>query len=311
MSIVSGVMGASATKSAANTAAGAQVNSTAMGVEATKEMFDKAVETLKPYVEAGYRGLAQYEAAPTGVGAPSFPGTDIPGPKLPGSPGTDIPFTFNPNDELYKIQREEGERAINRSLAARGAYNSRMGVNALSDFNRKLAADETANQYGRAVDKYGRDVDKYNRDYSAGLDEYGRSVDKYGREYSAVIDKYNIDNALVQQNLNKWFALANIGRGTSTAQGGLGTQAGGQINQAYQGQGNALANVYSNEGNQLANVYGNVVPNAVGSAYYGAKAYNAYTASRNNQKYYQFAAGQYGAGGGASGYGNWAGGTLS
>jgi len=267
MSIVSGIMGASATKSAANTAAGAQISSTELGVEASLEMFDKAAKVLQPYIDAGYRGLAEYEAAPSGAEAPDLP-------EFEG----EFDFEFDPDDPTYKLQQEDLERSVNRSLAARGGYNSRMGVNALADANRRLIADETGRQYGRAVD------------------EYGRAVDEYGREYGKATDEYNIENALTQQNLNKWFALANVGRGTATATGQIGSQTGGQISQAYQSQGNALSNIYSDEGRQLSNVYQNVVPNAIGSAYYGTKAYNAYSANQNNATYASYAKQAYGGG---------------
>lgn len=38
----------------------------------------------------------------------------------------------------YEWQKQQGEEAVNRSLAARGMYNSRVGTNALSDFNQNL-----------------------------------------------------------------------------------------------------------------------------------------------------------------------------
>ena len=256
MSLVSGIMGAGATKSAANTAADAQMNSTAMGVASSKEMFDLAAEALRPYMEAGYRGLTEYEGAPSGAEAPAFPSADI-------------PFEFDPNDPLYLIQKEEQEKAINAQAAMRGGFGSTPTMERLSDADRNLRANELGNQYGRAVDQY-------------------------GREYQGAVDKFNIDNALVQQNLNKWFALANVGRGTAGAQGSLGAQAGGQISSAYQSQGNQLANIYSNEGNQLSSIYGNIAPNAIGSAYYGAKAYQGYQANQAATSAQNYAKAYYG-----------------
>jgi hypothetical protein len=42
-----------------------------------------------------------------------------------------------------------GEKALNRQLQARGRYNSSFGINALSDFNNKLAAQEAETYYNR------------------------------------------------------------------------------------------------------------------------------------------------------------------
>jgi hypothetical protein len=41
----------------------------------------------------------------------------------------------------YDWQKQQGEEAVNRALAARGMHNSRVGVNALSDFNQNLNAN--------------------------------------------------------------------------------------------------------------------------------------------------------------------------
>lgn len=41
----------------------------------------------------------------------------------------------------YAWQKQQGEEAVNRALAARGMHNSRVGVNALSDFNQNLNAN--------------------------------------------------------------------------------------------------------------------------------------------------------------------------
>lgn len=49
----------------------------------------------------------------------------------------------------YQWQQQQGEKSINRALAARGMYNSRPAVNALSDFNMGLNAQETDKQIGR------------------------------------------------------------------------------------------------------------------------------------------------------------------
>lgn len=49
----------------------------------------------------------------------------------------------------YKYQQQQGEQALNRNLAARGMYNSRAGVNALSDFNQSLSAQESDKTFNR------------------------------------------------------------------------------------------------------------------------------------------------------------------
>jgi len=53
---------------------------------------------------------------------------------------------------LYQWQKEEGTRAINRQLAARGLYNSRAGLETLRRFYTNLGATETEKQYQRIKD---------------------------------------------------------------------------------------------------------------------------------------------------------------
>jgi|GEM_PF-5092077 len=48
----------------------------------------------------------------------------------------------------YAWQKQQGEEAVNRALAARGMHNSRAGVNALSDFNENLNANTYQQQVG-------------------------------------------------------------------------------------------------------------------------------------------------------------------
>jgi len=53
---------------------------------------------------------------------------------------------------MYSWQQEQGERALNRQAAAKGLSGSRASLNALSDFNRGLGAQESDKQYGRLLD---------------------------------------------------------------------------------------------------------------------------------------------------------------
>ena len=85
------------------------------------EMYYKSLEETAPYREMGKRALPMLE-------------------RYAGMSGV---------SPLFKMQQAEGEKAINRSLAARGLWNSGAGVQALSDFNRKLSATEADKKWGR------------------------------------------------------------------------------------------------------------------------------------------------------------------
>jgi hypothetical protein len=93
------------------------------------------------------------------------------------------PFTASLDEEspYYKFQQELGERALNRAMAARGKFDSSTAINALSDFNRALGAEETERQYGRRKEAYGRRVEDYMRRYGRIMDEYGLRNQAYQR----------------------------------------------------------------------------------------------------------------------------------
>ncbi|MDM1279031.1 hypothetical protein HXZ65_12335 [Acinetobacter indicus] len=57
-SVATGVMSSRAQKKAANTAAGAQMEASEMGVEEQRRQFDAVQKLLKPYVDAGLGGLS-------------------------------------------------------------------------------------------------------------------------------------------------------------------------------------------------------------------------------------------------------------
>ncbi len=73
-------------------------------------------------------------------------------------------------DPGYQWQQQQGEKAVNRALAARGMYNSRAGVNALSDFNQNLNADT----YQRQVNNL------YNLSNLAGHDQLRADDGRHG-----------------------------------------------------------------------------------------------------------------------------------
>lgn len=52
---------------------------------------------------------------------------------------------------MYQLQQAEGERALNRILAARGRAGSTFGINAMADLQRRLLAEETGRLESRLM----------------------------------------------------------------------------------------------------------------------------------------------------------------
>ena len=129
---------ASATESAANTSAAAQLG-----------MFNKQVELQEPWRQAGINALAkmqdQYNQMPAA-------------------------FTGQVNmaqDPGYAFRLSEGQKALERSAAARGGLLSGATLKGTERFAQDLASQEYSNAYQRALTQYNaatqREATGYNR----------------------------------------------------------------------------------------------------------------------------------------------------
>ena len=110
-------------------------------------------------------------------------------------------FKFDTNDPAYRYKTEESEKSINKALAARGLYDSRAGVNMLTDSDRAITADEYDKQYNR---KYGGLTDLFKM--SGSLGETG---------YQSLLD------------------AVKVGSGAGATAGSLGNSAAANLTSAY------------------------------------------------------------------------------
>ncbi len=194
--------------------------------------------TFRPnnYIDPYLAGEGPFDAA---YGRPDLPGEDV----FTGELDEASPY--------YKFQQELGERAINRAMQARGKFDSTTGINALSDFNRGLAAEEAERQYGRRADAYQRALGRYGLTQQHEQMQYGRRLDARQRalqnymlrrqamqdQYSRVMDLANLQ----QQEYNRILNQIGIGQAAAALQGQGATQAGQQMGSVYGQMGNALA----------------------------------------------------------------------
>jgi len=162
-------------------------------------------------------------------------------------------------------------RAAQERGVAAGAERDMYG-RALTDFD--LANQAEQSQYGRSMDQYGLDVDRerdaygraltdtqmgnvaaqdaYGRaqyGYESGVDRerdaYGRSVDQYGMDrdreqqaYGRARDEYGIQGQNMQNQLNQYMGLANMGVNASNA-----------MSNAALGQGTKMSDLAIQQGN--------------------------------------------------------------
>jgi len=132
---------------------------------ANKEQFF----ALTPQQQGDYRVTlaAQFKAGQPGGGAPG-PATGVGAGRgypsnwnINNAPGLDsggegTTFATNPatgaayeTSPMYQWQLKQGEKSINRALAARGRKNSSVGLNTLANFYNQLGAGEADKQYTR------------------------------------------------------------------------------------------------------------------------------------------------------------------
>lgn len=128
--LVPAAIGASAYigSQASKDASRAQSQAAQQSGDVTKEMFYKSREDTLPFLETGQQGMFAL-ADIYGVPRPDGSGGFTTGKAFQGTPG-------------YQFRLSEGEKAINRGMAARGMNNSGARLKALSDYGQNTASAE-------------------------------------------------------------------------------------------------------------------------------------------------------------------------
>jgi hypothetical protein len=152
---VGAIAGASISSSGARSAANAQSQSAAAGIAEERRQFDLNRTDLAPYREAGTGALNTLSA--------NF------GDSFRTSPG-------------YNFVRNEGQRGLGNSFAARGGVFSGNALRALDQYNTGLASQEYGNWWNRG----------------AGLAGIGQTATGQG-VYAGQLSANNIGNLLGQQ----------------------------------------------------------------------------------------------------------------
>ncbi len=135
--LVGGYMASQGAKDAANTQAAAADRSAVL----QKEMFDKQMELNKPYREAGITGqnrLMELLGLGGNTGAAGY-----------GKYGRDFSMADYQADPGYAFRLSEGQKAIDRSAAARGGTQSGAALRAATRYGQDMGSQEYGNAYNR------------------------------------------------------------------------------------------------------------------------------------------------------------------
>ena len=132
-SVVSGVMGAKASKSAART----QAASADYAAQLQQEQFDKQVELQAPFREAGLTAqnkLLDYMGLSAGAG---------------GKYARDFSMADYQADPGYAFRLGEGMKGLNATAAARGGLISGNALRAATQYGQEMGSQEYQNAYNR------------------------------------------------------------------------------------------------------------------------------------------------------------------
>lgn len=212
---------AEATQSAANTAAGAS----RYAADIQKQMFDKQIELQEPWRMAGQNALARMQAGDFSLPA-AFTGQV----NLGQDPG-------------YAFRLSEGQKALERSAAARGGLLSGGTGKALVRFGQDMGSQEYQNAYNRALDAYNAQVQRastgYNRLASmAGLGQTSANT------LSSAAGSYgsNIGNLAMTNAANQGNAMLQMGNIRASQYGTAGKALDEVLNTDWGKIGNYLGN---------------------------------------------------------------------
>ena len=208
----SALLGAAASRSASKTQAGAA----AQAADVSQRQYEQTREDLAPYRAAGVNALGKLEgmADYTPFGMSQFQ-----------------------QDPGYAFRLSEGQKALDRSAAARGGLISGGALKAATRYGQDMGSQEYSNAFNR-----------YQIERAAKLAPY-QSLAGVGQTTANQLGQFGASNAANVGNLMTGGAAANAAGQVGMANavtGGLGTY----LNYT---QGNALINALQNRGNSPSN----------------------------------------------------------
>ncbi|WP_333608811.1 hypothetical protein [Arsukibacterium sp.] len=199
---------ARAQSDASNKATEAQLTANRENIAFQKELFEQQRQDAAPWRDIGIQALGSLQR---GMESGQF------------DPGQ---FNFNfEADPGYQFRLAEGQKAMDRSAAARGNLLSGGQAKALTQYNQGMASQEYGNAFNRAAQQYSMEAGRLNNQF------------------------------------NQFAGMAGVGQVANQQVQQAGSQMGQAVGQGTLNMGNALANNAYNQGNiqsQKIGAYGNI-----------------------------------------------------
>ena len=229
---VAGAVASSAIQAgAAKKAAETQAKSADEALNLQWEQYQQQREDLAPWRESGGRALGQLERLAR-QGPPEMDPWRAPRALDPRR------FAFKPpsaaemmRDPGYQFRLQEGQKALERSAAARGGLLSGGFARGLERYAQDYGSQEYGNVYQR---KFGENQLGYGRALAQNQSAYDRALQQYQT-------RYNVGSQQWQNRLAPWKSLAGLGGGATEMTAKLGGQYAANAADLLTGQGAALA----------------------------------------------------------------------
>ena len=184
--------------------------------------YEEGVARQQPFLTAGTNALARMQAGE--FTQPAAFNANDPRYAQPGA------FSFGANDYQadpgYAFRLSEGQKALERTAAARGGLISGGALKAATRYGQDMGSQEYQNAYQRALTGYGTQVDRSNTAFSRGLTGYNADVARADTGYNRLASMAGVGQTTGQQ-LNT--AGANYANIASNTLGNYGTAAGNAI----------------------------------------------------------------------------------
>jgi hypothetical protein len=259
-----------------------------------RELYNKQVENLSSFKEAGEAGQARLMDLLGLSGNKDAPGygsatTTF---KVEGFDPNTLLQSFNTQqmeqDPGYAFRLSEGQKAIERSTAARGGLQSGAALKAAAEYGQSMGSQEYGNAYNRFMSTQAAQAQNYGNAFNRFQTERANQLAPL-QALQAVGQASAAQQGAAAGNLSQGAsqAIQNYGAGTSAAYGTAGAAQGQTA--ANLGAGSSAA--YGSYGAGTANIYG--ASNQARQSAYGANTANqmgAITGAGN-----AMAAGQVGA----------------
>lgn len=202
---------------AANSAAGRTGAATDRSVALQERMYKEGVARQKPFYKAGVNALGKMQAQYN---------------NMPAAFSGNVDLTQDPG---YAFRLSEGQKALERSAAARGGLLSGGTGKALARFGQDYGSQEYGNAYNRALTQYNAAVNRENTGYNrlAAMSGTGQTaantLGSAGQNYAS-----NVGNAYINQGVNEGNALLAGQQARQSSYGDL-AEAAGKFYENYRG----------------------------------------------------------------------------